>query len=186
MESIPASPPRAALANRPVATGDGLEGRHPPAALAMVALPCTGRAPHKRQRGDWCYTCATKKREDAMIVIENRPRRVEVTVYAEFTLADYQEFENAVNYVIQFEGQVDLFFDLREMADFTLDVAWEDIVFSRAHAKDFSRIAVLTESQWVAWSAWLSQIFVEAEMRVFDEEVEARAWLAEGEGEGLA
>jgi hypothetical protein len=127
-----------------------------------------------------------QKREDAMIVIENRPRRVEVTVYAEFTLADYQEFENAVNYVIQFEGQVDLFFDLREMADFTLDVAWEDIVFSRAHAKDFSRIAVLTESQWVAWSAWLSQIFVEAEMRVFDEEVEARAWLAEGDGEGLA
>lgn len=119
-----------------------------------------------------------------MIVIENQPRRVEVTVYAEFTLADYQEFENAVNYVIQFEGQVDLFFDLREMADFTLDVAWEDIVFSRAHANDFRRIAVLTESQWVAWSAWLSQIFVHADMRVFDDELEARSWLSEDAAEG--
>ena len=79
-----------------------------------------------------------------MIVIEKQPKRVEVTVYAEFTLADYQEFETAVNYAIQFEGPVDLFFDLREMADFTLDVAWEDIVFARAHANDFSRIAVLT------------------------------------------
>ena len=119
-----------------------------------------------------------------MIVIEYQPKRVEVTVYAEFTLADYKEFENAVNYAVQFAGLVDLLFDLREMADFTLDVAWEDIVFSRAHANDFSRIAVLTHSQWVAWSAWLSQIFVRAEMQIFDDELDARAWLAlEEEGE---
>ncbi len=118
-----------------------------------------------------------------MIVIEEQPRRVEVTVYAEFTLADYQEFENAVNYAIQFVGQVDLLFDLREMADFTLDVAWEDIVFARAHANDFSRIAVVTHSQWVAWSAWLAQIFVRAEMRIFDDEMEARSWLTD-ESEG--
>ncbi|WP_300454942.1 STAS/SEC14 domain-containing protein [Accumulibacter sp.] len=116
-----------------------------------------------------------------MIVIEEQPKRVEVTVYAEFALADYQEFENAVNYAIQFEGPVDLFFDLREMADFTLDVAWEDIVFARAHANDFRRIAVLTHSQWVAWSAWLAQIFVRAEMQIFDDEAEARSWLAADE-----
>ena len=116
-----------------------------------------------------------------MIVIEQQPRRVEVTVYAEFALADYKEFENAVNYAIHFSAPVDLLFDLREMADFTLDVAWEEIVFARAHAHDFRRIAVLTESQWVAWSAWLSQIFVEADLRIFEDEDEARQWLAEEE-----
>lgn len=116
-----------------------------------------------------------------MIVIQNQTKRVEVNVYGEFTLADYKEFEDMVNYKVKFEGPVDLFFDLREMADFTLDVAWEDIVFARAHPNDFKRIAVLTHSQWVAWSAWLSQIFVRAEMRVFGEEAEARAWLDEGD-----
>ena len=116
-----------------------------------------------------------------MIVIEQHPKRVEVTVYAEFSLADYKEFENAVNFAIQFEGPVDLLFDLREMADVTLDVAWEDIVFARAHANDFNRIAVLTHSQWVAWSAWLAQIFVRAETRIFDDELDARAWLADEE-----
>ncbi len=123
-----------------------------------------------------------------MIVIEQQPKRVEVTIYAEFTLADYKEFEDAVNHAIRFEGPVDLLFDLREMADFTLDVAWEDIVFARAHANDFSHIAVLTHSQWVAWSAWLSQMFVRAEMRIFDEEANARAWLTAGaeEAEGPA
>ena len=68
------------------------------------------------------------------------------------------------------------------MADFTLDVAWEDIVFSRSHAHDFKRIAVVTDSQWVTWSAWLSQIFVRADMRVFKDETEARAWLSSIEG----
>lgn len=112
-----------------------------------------------------------------MIVIQHQPKRVEVNVYGEFTLADYKEFEDMVNYKVRFEGAVDLLFDLREMADFTLDVAWEDIVFARAHPNDFRRIAVLTHSQWVAWSAWLAQTFVHAEMQVFGEETEARAWL---------
>ena len=112
-----------------------------------------------------------------MIVIQHQPGRVQVNVYGEFTLADFKEFEDMVNFKTRFEGPVDLFFDLREMADFTLDVAWEDIVFARAHPNDFSRIAILTQSQWVALSAWVTRIFVHAEMRVFDDEVEAQAWL---------
>ena len=114
-----------------------------------------------------------------MIVTQHQPQRVNVTVYGEFTLADYKEFETMVGDTVRVDGAIDLLFDLRQMADFTLDVAWEDIVFARAHANDFRRIAVLTHSQWVAWSAWLSQIFVEAQMRVFDDESAACAWLDE-------
>ena len=117
-----------------------------------------------------------------MIVIQQKPSRVEVNVYGEFTLADYKEFEYMVNYKVKFEGAIDLYFDLREMVDFTLDVAWEDIVFARAHAHDFNRIAVVTDSQWISWSAWLSQIFVRADMRVFDDDIEARSWLDAEEG----
>ena len=112
-----------------------------------------------------------------MIVTQHQSRRVEVTVYAEFTLADFKEFEDLVNYKVKFEGPVDLLFDLREMAGFTVDVAWEDIVFARAHANDFRRIAVVTESQWVTWSAWLAQIYIHTEMQVFASPAVARAWL---------
>ena len=115
-----------------------------------------------------------------MIVIQQQAGRVEVNVYGEFTLADFKEFEDMVNYMVKFEGPIDLMFDLREMADFTLDVAWEDIVFARTHPNDFNRIAILTHSQWVAWSAWLPQIFVSAEMQVFGEEADARSWLDSG------
>ncbi len=115
-----------------------------------------------------------------MIVVQHLPQRVEVNVYGEFSLADYKEFEDMINYKVKFEGPVDLLFNLREMAAATLDVAWEDLVFARAHRSDFRRIAVVTRSQWVTWSAWLSQSFVHAEMRVFDDDVDARAWLDTG------
>ena len=112
-----------------------------------------------------------------MITTDHQGSLVSVAVFGEFTLADFKEFEEAVRHNIGSEGQVSLFVDLRQMADFTVDVAWEEIKFSRQHAHDFRRIAVLTESQWIAWSAWLSQAFVAADLRVFSEEGEARGWL---------
>ena len=112
-----------------------------------------------------------------MIVTDHKDKLVTVTVYGEFTLGDYKGFEELVNFKVKFEGPVNLLFDLRQMADFTLDMAWEEIKFSRAHSHDFGKIAVLTDSQWVTWSAWLSQIFVDADLQVFDDEQEARSWL---------
>lgn len=114
-----------------------------------------------------------------MIVTDHKDKLVTVTAYGEFTLADYKEFEELVNFKVKFEGVVNLLFDLRQMADFTLDMAWEEIKFSRSHGGDFRRIAVVTDSQWVTWSAWLEQLFVSADLRVFDDQGEAITWLAE-------
>ena len=116
-----------------------------------------------------------------MIVIDQKPQRVSVSVFGEFTLADYKEFEEAVNYKVKFEGPVDLYFDLSQMADLTIDVAWEEIKFSRSHPDDFKRVAVVTDSQWVTWSAWLSQTFVSADVEVFDNADEANSWLDSGQ-----
>ena len=117
-----------------------------------------------------------------MIVTDHQPHRVSVSVYGRFSMADYREFEELVNYKVRFEGPVDLLFDLANMADYTLDVAWEELRFSRTHANDFERIAVVTDNQWIAWSAWLSQIFVNADMRVFADSDEAKEWLDQPDG----
>lgn len=114
-----------------------------------------------------------------MITIDLQPALISVAVFGEFSLADFKEFEEQVTFKLQFEGPLSLFIDLRQMADFTLDVAWEEIRFSRQHLHDFLRIAVLTDSQWISWSAWLSQAFVAADLRVFAEETDAHAWLDE-------
>ncbi len=115
-----------------------------------------------------------------MITTDHHDGMVAVAVLGEFTLGDFKEFENLVLSELKFDNPVDLLFDLREMASFTVDMAWEEIKFSREHGDDFRRIAVLTDSQWVVWSAWLEQLFVSADLQVFPDEHEAYAWLAEG------
>jgi len=112
-----------------------------------------------------------------MITIDHNQRCVTVAVMGEFTLEDFRELEEYVLAEGRFDGQLNLLFDLTEMAGFTVDMAWEEIKFSRTHGGDFSRIAVVTDSQWVAWSAWLEQLFVSADLRVFANAVEARDWV---------
>jgi hypothetical protein len=116
-----------------------------------------------------------------MIAIDHKENLVTVNVLGEFTLADFKEFEELVLYKTKFTGPVRLLFDLREMIGFTVDMAWEEVRFSREHGSDFDRIAVVTDSQWLAWSAWLQQLFVSADLRVFGDETEARTWIEESE-----
>jgi len=119
-----------------------------------------------------------------MIAIDHSGKLVTVTVLGEFVLADYKEFEDMVRSVQVPGGKVKVLIDLRQMAGFTLDVAWEDIKFTRSHPDDFDRIAVVTRSEWVIWSAWLSQMFINGDLQVFDDADEARGWVEqEDEGE---
>jgi hypothetical protein len=117
-----------------------------------------------------------------MIAIDRSGKLVTVTVLGEFVLADYKEFEDLVRSTLVPGGKVNLLIDLRQMAGFTLDVAWEDIKYTRSHANDFGKIAVVTDSQWVIWSAWLSQMFINADLQVFDDREEARGWLEQEDG----
>jgi len=117
-----------------------------------------------------------------MIAIDHRGKLVTVTVLGEFVLADYKEFEDMVRSTLAPGGKVSLLMDLRQMAGFTVDVAWEDIKYTRSHPNDFDRIAVVTRSEWIIWSAWVSQMFTNADVQVFDDDAEARGWL-EQDGE---
>lgn len=114
-----------------------------------------------------------------MIAINVKDNIISMSVLGRFTLEDYKEFEEAVLYGLKFQGVVNLLIDLRDMISFSLDVAWEEIRFSREHANDFDRVAILTGNEWVAWSAWINRLFMEADIRLFDENREAEAWLNE-------
>ena len=113
-----------------------------------------------------------------MITIEQTQNLVNVAVLGEFTIADFKMFEEQSLYKLKSPGAVNLLFDLRDMVSYTIDVAWEELkFFSREHNHDFSKIAVVTENQWITWQAWLSRIFVDADIRVFTDYEEARAWV---------
>ena len=113
-----------------------------------------------------------------MITIEQTRNLVNIAVMGEFTIADFKIFEEQSLYKLKSPGTVNLLFDLRAMISYTLDVAWEEIkFFSREHNHDFTKIAVVTDDQWLTWQAWLSRLFVDADIRVFTDYNEARAWV---------
>ncbi|MEW6589710.1 MAG: STAS/SEC14 domain-containing protein [Pseudomonadota bacterium] len=116
-----------------------------------------------------------------MISLTMHNNVIAVTVMGPFTLDDYKEFEQAVCYGIQFQGTVNLLFDLRDMLSYSVDVAWEEMKFSREHKNDFGRIAILTGDQWIAWSMWINRTFMSADIRLFDDLALAQAWAEGGE-----
>ena len=114
-----------------------------------------------------------------MISIEQGNNLITLAVLGEFTLADFRQFEELALYELQSSGEVNLLFDLRDMINYTVDVAWEEIkFFSREHQHDFNKIAVVTDDQWLTWQAWLSRLFVDADIRAFPDYNEARGWVA--------
>jgi hypothetical protein len=112
-----------------------------------------------------------------MIAITTRNNLISASVLGEFTLSDYRDFEQHVEYSIEFVGGVNLLLDLRDMVRYTLDVVWEEIRFSREHRYDFRKIAVVTADEWMVWVSWLNRLFVDAELRVFDDPGMAMEWL---------
>jgi hypothetical protein len=112
-----------------------------------------------------------------MIVIEEQNDLLKATVYAELSLADFREFETAVQRELKQAPKIKLLLDLSNMSGYTLDVAWEDVRFTRAHAHDFKRIAVVTGSTWVTWLGWLPAAFTDAEIEHFENAAAAATWL---------
>ncbi|MBP6365925.1 MAG: STAS/SEC14 domain-containing protein [Nitrosomonas sp.] len=113
-----------------------------------------------------------------MITIQKKDNLVIVAIIGEFTLTDYKEFEQQVLYQSHFDGKANLLFDWRDMLDYTVDVAWEEIKFMRAHGSEFNRVAVVTDDEWQAWGAWVSNLFINANVSVFHDYEEAEEWAA--------
>lgn len=114
-----------------------------------------------------------------MITITDNTNLVNIAVMGEFTLADFKQFEQHALYKLKGGTGLNLIFDLRGMLSYTTDVAWEEIkFFSREHTHDFNKIAVVTDDQWLTWQAWLSRLFVDADIRAFANYSEAESWTA--------
>lgn len=114
-----------------------------------------------------------------MIVIEQEKDILQVHIYSDMTLDDFREFEAAVIDELERYDHVNLLLDLSSMTGFSVDVALEELRFNKQHARDYQKIAVVTESQWLTWVSWLAVAFVSAEVRQFDDVESAHIWLAE-------
>lgn len=114
-----------------------------------------------------------------MITVQTENSIVSAAVLGEFTLADFREFEQQVDGIVQTNGKANLLVDLRDMVSMTLDVALEELRFTRNHRGEFEKIAIVTENTFQQWEALLSNLFVDAVIEVFEEDESALEWLEE-------
>ncbi|AOX99088.1 STAS/SEC14 domain-containing protein [Jeongeupia sp. USM3] len=112
-----------------------------------------------------------------MITISHEAHYIYVAVLNEFTVQDFKEFEDSVLYELRFHGSANLLFDLSGMMGYTIDMAVEEVRFARKHRRDFGRVAIVSDDQWVTWSAWINNLLSDAEIEVFDDVDEAKTWL---------
>ena len=117
-----------------------------------------------------------------MITISQETDYTAVSVYAEFHIQDFREFEQNVLYRIEYEGKPNLLFDLSGMSGCTIDTLVEEVKFGRQHRTDFGRVAIVSNDQWIMWTAWINQLFSEAQIQVFDRLDDARFWVERGDG----
>lgn len=120
-----------------------------------------------------------------MISIAQEKNYYHMVIFNDFTLQDFQEFEQSVIYAAKFEGPVNILLDLRGMMGYTLDMALEELKFSREHKQQMARIAVVTADQWVTWSAWLSRLMTDASIEVFADYEDAVAWVSQSSDESI-
>lgn len=114
-----------------------------------------------------------------MITIEHEGNLTVVGIFARLEIADFRRLEGEIESQLKLLGKIDLLVDLRGMLGYTLDVALEDLRFTGTHADAVGRVAILSEDDAVIWTALLSELFVRAQIRIFDDETMARQWLGE-------
>jgi len=112
-----------------------------------------------------------------MITIQHEGNLTVAGIFARLEIADFRRLENEIENQLKLLGKIDLLVDLRGMLGYTLDVALEDLRFTGAHARAVGRVAILSEDDAMVWTALLSELFVRAEIRLFDDEGVARKWL---------
>lgn len=112
-----------------------------------------------------------------MITLNEQDNRVKASIFGTFNLADAKALEAHIQHAAQFNGAVAALIDLSDMVDYTLDVAWEEVRFSRHHGETLTKVAIVTQSQWQAWAGWLMNALLAAEVEIFDDYSAAEAWI---------
>jgi len=70
-----------------------------------------------------------------------------------------------------------MLFDAREFEGWELHAAWDDFKIGLKHGSQFERIALLGSKAWQKWASKIGSWFISGEMRYFESESEAIAWL---------
>ena len=119
-----------------------------------------------------------------MISIREQAYGLNVALYNEFTLEDFQQLEIEIIECSKKVHRPDILLDLSMLKDFTIDMAMEQLKFFRNHDADFGRIAIVVDDVWIRLSTHISSLLTQQHPKYFDDAAQAQAWLMSESGNG--
>lgn len=114
-----------------------------------------------------------------MISIREQSYGLNVAVYNEFTIEDFQQLEKALLDARKRVSCPDILLDLSMLKDFTIDMAMEQLKFLHQHEDEFGRIALVEDDIWIRLGAEISSLLTLRHPRYFASAEKAQAWLLE-------
>ena len=75
------------------------------------------------------------------------------------------------------ETRIKLLFDASELVGWELRAAWDDFKLSLAHGSEFEKVAIYGQQNWLHLAAKLGSWFINGQIKYFEQEEQAVAWL---------
>ena len=118
-----------------------------------------------------------------LTLLKNLPdNTVGVAASGQVTAEDYETvLVPAVEAAIGRHGKVRFLYELgAEFKGFAADAMWQDMKIGFAHFREWEKIAMVTDTGWVAHAAGMFQFVMPCPVKVFalKDGDEARAWIA--------
>ena len=95
---------------------------------------------------------------------------------------DYDVMLPVLENKIRQHGKIKVYAEVQDVEAYSLRALYEDIKFDLKHANDFSKAAIVGESEWIDWLATAARPFTTAEVKYFDftQRKAAWAWVHDG------
>ncbi len=76
-------------------------------------------------------------------------------------------------------GKINIYAEVQEIEDMSLQALWEDIRFDFRHAADFKKAAIVGDKKWLDWLTVLATPFTTAKIKYFEpiERTAALQWI---------
>lgn len=111
---------------------------------------------------------------------EREGNRVVVEASGKLDESDYRELVPQLEHVLDIAGSLRLLVHLRDFQGWTPKGLLEDLRFDLKHRNDFERTAIVGQRKLEELATQLSKPIFSGDMRFFEDEPSARAWLDAG------
>lgn len=113
------------------------------------------------------------------VLDESSDGSVGIKVDGKLTKEDYTVLIPYFENLIQESGPLNLLCDMTNFTGMELEAFWEDFRFGVRHLRDFRRMAIIGDQQWLEWCTKAFKPFVKTEIKYFhpDQKSDAWAWL---------